>query len=426
MADLQTLLARADAGDPDAQYAVANAYHLGLGGIEQNLPTAMRWYLKAATQGHIDAQVNLGVIFIEDLARAGGSRNPEQARRWFRRAADQGDPQAMFFIARMLLDSGEGADLQHAVAWFERAGDTGFAPAYNELGLIYSLGKLVPADPVRAAVAFERGARLGDAGAQFNLAGSYLTGSGIERDREQAAYWYRAAADQGRADAQFNLALLLQASSDQRKRAEGLRWMAKAADLGVPQAQYEIARRLRVGDGLPADALQAMHYYHEAAEQGHIEAQFSLGLMLEVGMGLDRPYPEEAAKWYRRLAERQTHAGAAHNLGILYAQGKGVAKDVRLARELFELAIALGGDDAMFSLGLLLLRGDGIEPDPVEAVKWALLAARGDPSAEVQALLDVVSSQLTPVQLEQGQARAAGWTRQNKTVEWTARLVTGG
>ena len=38
------------AGDPDAQYAVANAYHLGLGGIEQNLPTAMRWYLKAATQ----------------------------------------------------------------------------------------------------------------------------------------------------------------------------------------------------------------------------------------------------------------------------------------------------------------------------------------------------------------------------------------
>jgi TPR repeat protein len=360
------------------------------------------------------------VIFIEDLARAGGSRNPKQARRWFGRAAEQGDPQAMFFIARMLLDSDEGADLQQAEHWLERAGDTGFAPAYNELGLIYSLGKLVPADPVRAAAAFERGARLGDAGAQFNLAGCYLTGSGIEQDREQAAYWYRAAADQGRGDAQFNLALLLQASNDQQERVQGLRWMAKAADLGVPQAQYEIARRLRVGDGLPADALQAMHYYHEAAEQGHIEAQFSLGLMLEVGMGLDRPYPEEAAKWYRRLTERQAHAGAAHNLGILHAQGKGVAKDAQRARELFELAISLGGDDAMFSLGLLLLRGDGIEPDPVEAVKWALLAAQGDPSPEVQSLLDVVTSQLTPGQIEQGQARAASWTRERKTAAWSA------
>jgi hypothetical protein len=117
MADLQTLLARADAGDPDAQYAVANAYHLGLGGIEQHLPTAMRWYLKAATQGHIDAQVNLGVIFIEDLARAGGSKNPEQARRWFRRAADQGDPQAMFFMARMCRPGRGGADLEEAEHW---------------------------------------------------------------------------------------------------------------------------------------------------------------------------------------------------------------------------------------------------------------------------------------------------------------------
>jgi uncharacterized protein len=420
MPDLQTLLARADAGDPDAQYAVANAYHLGLGGLEQHLPTAMRWYLKAATQGHIDAQVNLGVIFIEDLARAGGSKNPDQARRWFRRAADQGDPQAMFFMARMLLDAvGAGADLHQAEHWFERAGDTGYAPAYNELGLLYSQGKLRPADLARAAAAFERGAKLGDARAQFNLAGCYMTGSGLEKDREQAAYWYRAAADQGLGDAQFNLALLLQASSDAQERLQGLKWMAKAADLGVPQAQHEIARRLRVGDGLPADALQAMHYYHEAAEQGHIEAQFSLGLMLEVGMGLDRAYPEEAAKWYRRLAERRAHAGAAHNLGILYAQGKGVPEDAALARELFELAISLGGDDAMYSLGLLLLRGESIEPDPIEAGKWALLSAQGDASPEVRTLLDVVTQQLTPEQVEEAQVRAANWTREEKVVRWT-------
>ena len=224
MADLQTLLARADAGDPDAQYAVANAYHLGLGGIEQHLPTAMRWYLKAATQGHIDAQVNLGVIFIEDIARAGGSKNPEQARRWFRRAADQGDAQAMFFMARMLLEAAEGSgDLRQAEHWLRARRRRRPCTRLQRAGPDLLAGQARAADLVRAAAAFERGAKLGDARAQFNLAGCYLTGSGLEQDREQAAYWYRAAADQGLGDAQFNLALLLQASSvaqDRLRRAE--------------------------------------------------------------------------------------------------------------------------------------------------------------------------------------------------------------
>jgi hypothetical protein len=415
MADLQTLLARASTGDLDAQYAIANAYHLGLGGIKQHLPTAMRWYLKAASGGHIDAQVNLGLIFIQDLARAGGSKNPEQAQHWFRRAAEQGDPQAMFFMARILLE-GEAVpiDVPQALQWLQRAADTGYAPASNEIGLIYSRGEVVSPDPVRAAAAFEHGARLGEARAQFNLAGCYLSGSGLEEDREQALYWYRAAADQGFGDAQFNLSLLLLARNGEQDRQQALQWLAKAADVGVAQAQYEIARRLRTGDGLPADPLQAMHYYREAAEQGHVEAQFSLALMLEVGMGLDRPYPEQAAKWYRRLADRRAHAGAAHNLGILHAQGKGVEKNAALARELFELAIELGCDEAMYSLALLLLREAELQSDPIEAAKWALLAARSDASGEASRLLEAIAQQLTAAQLEQAWGRAASWVRDAK------------
>ena len=98
-------------------------------------------------------------------------------------------------------------------------------------------------------------------------------------------------------------------------------------------------------------------------------------------------------------------------------------KDARLARELFELAISLGGDDAMYSLGLLLLRGEGMESDPVEAGKWALLAAQGDTSAEVRTLLDVITQQLTPQQVEEAQARAASWTREEKTVRWTTPVA---
>ena len=101
MADLQALLTRADAGEAEAQHALGNAYHLGLSGATAHLPTAMRWYQRAAAQGHTGAQINLGVIFIQDIVKAGGTRNPQQAQHWFTRAADQGDAQGMCFLGRL-------------------------------------------------------------------------------------------------------------------------------------------------------------------------------------------------------------------------------------------------------------------------------------------------------------------------------------
>jgi TPR repeat protein len=150
---------------------------------------------------------------------------------------------------------------------------------------------------------------------------------------------------------------------------------------------------------------------------------FSLALMLEVGTGLDRPYPERAAGWYRLLAQRHAHGGAAHNLGILLAQGKGVPKDAGAARELFELAISLGADEAMHSLALLLVRSDGPAQDIVEGAKWAILALRDDPNGDARKLFDVISALLPPELVEHAQALAASWKRTAKTVQWTSEVA---
>ena len=425
MADMQALLGKAEAGDAAAQYAVGNAHHFGVG-VPANLPLAMRWYLKAAAQGHIDAQVNLGILFIHDLALAGGSRNPGQARYWFGRAAEQGDGQAMAYIARIYLDGdGAPADPAQACEWLRRAGEAGHAEAYNELGVLLGSNRLGGPDPATAAAAFDRGARLGDMRAQFNLANCYLAGAGVEAVPALAIQWYRAAADQGLGNAQYRLAMLLFSglAGVEPDPASALKWLAKAADRGVCEAQYELARRLRHGEGLARDPLQAMHYYHEAADQGHEAAMFSLALMLESGTGLDRPYPERAARWYRQLAQQHRHGGAAHNLGILYAQGKGVPTDAETSRQLFEFAISLGAHEAMHSLALLLARGAGVPQDLVEAAKWAILGLRSDPRGDARKLLDRLAAHLPPDRLAQAQARAATWRPQPTSVEW-AKVVT--
>jgi TPR repeat protein len=277
-------------------------------------------------------------------------------------------------------------------------------------------GELGAPDHAKAAAAYERGARLGDMHAQYKLATCFLAGEGVPEDRTRAAQWYRAAADQGFGPAQFNLAVLLLNGADgvAKDVPQGMSWLAKAADKGVAMAQYALAKRLRTGEGVPADPLQAMHYYHEAAEQNHPEAQFNLAVMLEVGVGLDRAYPEQAARWYHRLAMQGRHGGGAHNLGILYAQGNGVPQDDAIARELFELAIALGADEAMHSLGLLLLRGAGSQLEPIEAAKWAFLSMQRDPSGAGKDLMAVLARELTAGELEEARDRASRWKREPK------------
>jgi TPR repeat protein len=417
MADLQTLLQQAGSGELEAQYAIGNAYHLGLAGTDAHLPTAMRWYHKAASAGHVDAQVNLGVIFVDDIVRAGGTRNIEQARHWFKRAADRGDAQAMFFLGQLTLSENQPA--QQARVWFERAGKAGFGPAWNALGNLYARGALGQVDASAAADCYEQGALLGDPHSQFNLGCTYLAGTGRERDLALAAHWYRAAAGRGLPNAKHNLALMMFAGQGvELDMTSAARLLQEAADDGLAQAQHELARRLRIADGVPLDLGRSLHYYRLAAEGGYPEAQFSLGVMLEQGVGLEAPQPAQAAIWYRKLAQEHAHAGAAHNLGILYVQGLGVPKSGTAARALFEYAVSLGSHDALYSLGLLLLRGEDSQRDPVAAATLALIAVARHPRGNGSKLLEAAMRDLSPQQAEEARAAAPHWKPTRVTIDW--------
>ena len=60
-------------------------------GIDQDLATAVRWYLKAAEQGHAEAQYHLGYSYEHG---EGVPADLEQAKTWYRKAAAQGEENA--------------------------------------------------------------------------------------------------------------------------------------------------------------------------------------------------------------------------------------------------------------------------------------------------------------------------------------------
>ena len=69
----------------------------------------------------------------------------------------------------------------------------------------------------------------------------------------------------------------------------------------------------------------AIEWYHRAANQGHSQAQYNLGVVFAFGKGVPKNNAT-AVEWYRRAAENGS-AQAQTNLGVMYEQGKGVAKD---------------------------------------------------------------------------------------------------
>ena len=103
----------------------------------------------------------------------------------------------------------------------------------------------------------------------------------------------------------------------------------------------------------------AIEWYHRAANQGHSQAQYNLGVVFAFGKGVPKNNAT-AVEWYRRAAENGS-AQAQTNLGVMYEQGKGVAKDeVRsrsFVRSLDRVVVTAVHDfipDMCFSLSLSL------------------------------------------------------------------------
>jgi tetratricopeptide (TPR) repeat protein len=107
------------------------------------------------------------------------------------------------------------------------------------------------------------------------------------------------------------------------------------------------------------DYENAYKWYRKAAEQGDVNAQFSLATLYDYGEGVTQDY-KEAAKWYRKAAE-QGDDGAQYNLGVMYDQGDGVTQDDKVAVKWYRKAAELGHQRAKTRLKGLISKGETIK-----------------------------------------------------------------
>ena len=79
------------------------------------------------------------------------------------------------------------------------------------------------------------------------------------------------------------------------------------------------------GEGVPQNNVEAVKWFHKAAEQRDADAQFWLGVMYRYGKGVPQDHAE-AVKWYSKAAE-QGHVDAQKTLDGMKTLGMRVGED---------------------------------------------------------------------------------------------------
>jgi localization factor PodJL len=110
-----------------------------------------------------------------------------------------------------------------------------------------------------------------------------------------------------------------------------------------------------------------------AALKGDATAAYEIGVRFAEGKGIE-PNFDEAAKWYERAAQAGL-VPAIFRLGTLYEKGLSVKKDVDVARRYYVEAAERGNAKAMHNLAVLDADGGGKDANYKSAAQWFRKAA---------------------------------------------------
>ena len=118
---------------------------------------------------------------------------------------------------------------------------------------------------------------------------------------------------------------------------------------------------------------EAMEATEKSVELGSVAGLWQLGVLYAYGESIKKDL-EQAALWYRKAAD-QGYAKAQFNLGWSYENGEGVEKDLEQAALWYRKAADQGYAKAQFNLGWSYENGEGVEKDLEQAALWYRKAA---------------------------------------------------
>lgn len=159
------------------------------------------------------------------------------------------------------------------------------------------------------------------------------------------------------------------------------------------------------------DYATALGKWQPLAEQGQAIAQYQLGLLYANGKGVTKD-DAKARQWYEKAAI-QGHTEAQVNLGVLLMYARGGQQDYKMAVYYLRLAANQGNDLAQRRLGQMYERGEGVQQDYVKAYMWYSLGSANGVEAGAR-LREALAKKMDPDQIAEAQKLAREWKPKGK------------
>jgi TPR repeat protein len=210
-----------------------------------------------------------------------------------------------------------------------------------------------------------------------------LYGISLSKDPDVAAENFLRAALLGHKESTTAYGVLLLSGSPGVPKDEiaAIAWFRKGVSLNDMNAVWLLGKALlERANGEAAKYKEAATLFLKAADEGDVpQAEYSLAMMFEYGLGVSTSY-EKAAFYYGRAVEKNDRE-SMYNLAVMYAHGRGpdeggtVLQDFTKAVPLLEAAANSQHAPSIYYIGIFKANGYGYERNFVQAVNWFEKAA---------------------------------------------------
>ena len=268
-----------------------------------------------AENGIADAQYYLGYMFLTGKAPeekrstfADTTLRPKNDLRnafpWLEKAAKQGNVDAQRELGLMYSRGGFiGKDYVKANEWWLKAAEQGDVWAQESVAFSYKKGEGLPQDYKKAMMWFKKVAEIKPVGAAHILGDMHNEGLGVPKNNKEAVKWWGLAVDDGSTGALIKI--VHQAEDDSMSTPDKLKWMKMGAENGMQYAQFKLALMYESGEGTLTDHNTAFKWYKKSAEQGLPGAQLNLALNYIFGDGTLKDLTQ-AKFWIQKAYDNQT------------------------------------------------------------------------------------------------------------------------
>jgi uncharacterized protein len=211
---------------------------------------------------------------------------------------------------------------------------------------------------------------------------------------------------------------------------KAMRYFRKASDDGNIIADWYLGHLFRLGLGVQADQTVAYSYYQRVAEtfdpdepdstrlKVMIDAQLRVANYQRQGIANANlsANPKLAARTYLRLATAYAHPGALYSLGVMSIEGEAMAKNPQQGLKWLNAAVRKHSPEAAAYLADLYEKGRVVKQDDTRALMWTIIAAQSanrDEQPTIFASLSQRKFNATEETRIEAEARARVWNEEN-------------